>query len=480
MSNQFIEQLRQGFPCEIRYNPFGRPTTINIHTENSSTSISSGNEHFPSLIEFIESTGINPKPDIQWVAIVQDSEGQLLYYQTNLGNFVAATNYITDQITEALASKDIEIRETQLQPPVIELHANIFLPRHYTLNESPQKHIENFDFDSVSIGLPFPAQVRLIESIESDYFTDQEHLRKFLKNLNGNVIRIKFEGKSIGSVFNWSKGFLDHGELSLLTATIQENIALHRRSPSRGPTTNWYFDWLSLQHYIWAPILEATNKLIDLINRQAHRKATAFISRDELGDIVCLRAVKKDGTSFLWPLSGLRDEQIDLFPSQFNWAYHPIHRTFYRVRFLLDRGLYFEAIVVAQAALEGIVNGMFSPEIKQVFFDNKEPQWERKYKLLKRFIGGLNDDHFLKKSALNMYLSGGLHRIYELRNNYVHDIFEQKPEYDYSIGLLQETRNLLKPLTDTWESHLFLNEVDALFKLQRAFESFLRSNFSNT
>ncbi len=280
------------------------------------------------------------------------------------------------------------------------------------------------------------------------------------------------------SAYKWANGFLDEHEVSLLATSLNENVALFKRG-SRGPTTSWYFDWMVLHHYIWVPILEISNRVIDLMNRQAHRKTTGLLSRDDLGDAVCLRAVRADGTSFVASVSSLRDEQINLFPSEFNWEYHPLDKSFQRIRFLLDRGLYFEAVLVSQAALEGIVNLMFPADTKQQFFDGKEPKLETKYRFLRDFILSDTSREWLAQGAMRMYLDGGLKEIYDLRNHYAHDALEKRPNYIYDGSIMHATRRLLRPLTDGWENGLFQRQVSGLQALISEFEEFLKTRLNN-
>lgn len=258
-------------------------------------------------------------------------------------------------------------------------------------------------------------------------------------------------------------------ELQLqLDDSMQADMALHKRSNGKGPTNDWYFDWMSLQGYAWVPILEITNILIGLINNQAHRKTTALFSRDDLGDVVCIKAIRADGTFNIWPLSGLKDQQVSLFPSELNWEHKLLDRSFYRVRYLLDRSLYFEAIVVAQAILEAIINGMFPLELKQYCFDKDEIKWEQKYRKLKRYFNKSGSE-YLKASILYSYLDGGLDRIYQLRNNFVHDIFDKQPSYEFSLSELKEITQLLKPFTDLQENNWFMNSVGEMYQLRTEF-----------
>lgn len=216
MSNQFIEKLRQNAKFELRYNAFGLPISVNIFTDNSTTCIPLGNDNFAALIEFIESNGIKPIPDINWVQVVRDADGQVLYYKCNQGSFIDNDNPISNQIRQGIESGSIKVRELDNLSPVVEIQASVFLPRTYTLCEDGPKPISRYEFNENYLGLPFKAQVGLMQSIEADYFDSQkEFFQPLIKNLTGNVIRIGFEGSQIRSVYNWSKFHLDSELLHL-------------------------------------------------------------------------------------------------------------------------------------------------------------------------------------------------------------------------------------------------------------------------
>ena len=470
MSNPFVEQLRQKAKFELRYDSFGSPVSVIIFTNNSSTIIPKGNDNFSTLIEYIDSNNMRPKPKINWVQVVRDSGKRILYYKCDQGNFIDDNNHISNQIRQGIESESIEVQEVNNLSPVVELQASIFLPRTYSICDIGLKTISRYDFEPNASWLTFKAKVSLMQSIEADYFENQNFLQQQLKNLSGNIIRIHFTSRQIKSVYNRSKSHLDDESLLQLNDSMQADIALHKRSLGQGPTTNWYFDSMALHTYIWVPILEITNILIGLINHQAHRKTTALFSRDDLGDVVCIKAISADGTSLLWPLSNLRDQQVSLFPFELNWEHNLLDRSFNKVRYLMDRSLYFEAIVVAQAILEAIINGMFPLEIKQRCFI----KWEQKYWELKRYYNESGSE-FMRSSALYSYLDGGLDRIYLLRNNFAHDIFEKQPNYEFNLSELKEITQLLKPFTDTWENKRFMNSVSEMYRLQTEFYNSLPS-----
>lgn len=452
---------------------------VELKDNQASTHISIGSDHFTALLDYLETTGIIPSPNITWVSLVRNSEQELLYYETNIGKFVDAENPISDHIRKLLREDKAEIRDQLATAPIISIEANVFLPRNYTVSGPDPSNLKSFDFEFTSLGLPVNLGVTLLQAIEVDFFDGASVAKNQIKYSNGNVLRIRFAGREMRSVYKWANGFLDEHEISLLRASLNENVALFKRG-SRGPTTSWYFDLMFLHHYIWAPILEISNRVIDLMNRQTHRKTTGLLSRDDLGDVVCLRILRANETSFVAPMPSLRDEQINLFPFELNWEYHPLEKSFQRVRFLLDRGLYFESVLVAQAALEGVVNWMFPTNTRQLLFDGKEPRWEIKFKLLRDFTVSDTSREWLTQGAMAMYLNGGLKEIYDLRNHYAHDALEKRPDYIYKGSVMHAARRLLRPLTDTWESGLFKRQVSELHTLVHEFEDFLKIRLNKT
>lgn len=479
MLNQYIASIEAGCLFEIKYSAFGRPVGVGLKDNGTCTHIPIGNDHFGALLDYIETTCVAPSPNITWVSLVKNSERELLCYETNIGNFVDAQNPISDHIRKLLSEDKVEMREPLGTVPIISVEANVFLPRNYTLSVPGPSNLNSFDFEYTSLGLPVNLSVTLLQAIDAVFFDGASHAKKQMKHSNGNVLRIRFGSREMRSVYGWANSFLDEHEISWLTASLDENVALLKRG-SRGPTSSWYFDWIVLHHYIWVPILEISNRVIDLMNRQAHRKATGLLSRDDLGDIVCLRIVRADETSYVATVPSLRDEQINLFPSELNWEYHPLEKSFMRVRFLLDRGLYFEAVLVAQAALEGIVNWMFPVNTKQLLFTGREPKWEDKFRFLRDFIRSGAGCEWLAQGAMAMYLNGGLKEIYDLRNHYAHDALEKRPDYIYKESVMHAARRLLRPLTETRESSLFQRQVSELHALIHEFEDFLKIRLNKT
>ena len=471
MTNQYIEQLDQK-TVVLGYNAFGNVVCVNLNDANSSTAVPIGNPNFKDLITYIDAKGISPKLNLQWAQIVVDSKGHVLFYRTNLGDFVDDGNAIAEQIKQGIESKEIEIKENINESPWVELEVSIFLSRSYLISNLQIQPIECYEFGENELSLPFSVRVSLLQTIEADYLDSNYLLFKEQKNLLGNVIRLQFSQLQIESAFKWFvKQFgLDN---TFLSDSRDANLALHKRSKNRGPTTNWYFEWMNLQQYIWGPALEVANRLVGLMNHQAHRKTMGLMSHDDLGDVSCLKVKKLDGTSYMWPLSSLSDKQINIFPKELNWNRGLLQLSFNRVQQHLDRSLYFEAIVVAQASVEAIINGMFSKEVLNYCYGKRNIKWEQKYTKLKYFLDS-RDEKFLKQSALYSYLNGDLHRIYELRNGYAHDIFEHLPNYDFTLSKLKEISTLLKPITDWHESAIFLNAVEAMYTLKPEFHTFLR------
>ncbi len=154
-----------------------------------------------------------------------------------------------------------------------------------------------------------------------------------------------------------------------------------------------------------------------------------------------------------------------------NWQYRLLDQGFSRVRYLLDRNLHFEAILVAQAVLEAIVNSMFTEELMLRCYGRRRIKWEEKYGVLDKFCDG----RLHHESHMVFYLKGGLTRIYEIRNKYGHDMAENKPSYEFNLADWQEISSLLKPMVDTFENFCFQGDIQVMFKLRLEFWSWLAS-----
>jgi hypothetical protein len=167
-------------------------------------------------------------------------------------------------------------------------------------------------------------------------------------------------------------------------------------------------------------------------------------------------------------MSSVQDSQLQLFAEDWKRNYSLVDIAFYRVRFLLDRSLYFEATVVAQAILESIVNGMFPEEQMLKWFGRTKLKWEDKYIYLRKFVEPrLHRLH--DKTHLRTYLNGGLKRLYEFRNRYAHDVLAQRPAYDFDSYEFNEINKLLKPFVDHFERNLFLTDVAAMYEMKPQF-----------
>ena len=102
MLNQYTASIAAGCLFELKYSPFGRPVGVELKENQASTHIPIGSEHFTALLDYLETTGIIPSPNIAWVSLVRNSEQELLYYETNIGKFVDSENPISDHIRKLL------------------------------------------------------------------------------------------------------------------------------------------------------------------------------------------------------------------------------------------------------------------------------------------------------------------------------------------------------------------------------------------
>ena len=235
---------------------------------------------------------------------------------------------------------------------------------------------------------------------------------------------------------------------------------LYKRKPKNGPRTQWYFNWLNLQNYIWIPILYITNKLIYLINNQVRDKTIALLTKHKLGNMVCIKAKTRDSREFFWTLSNLQDAQCNIFPSELNWQHKLLDIPIQRIRFLFDQGLYYESIIVAQSVCESIVN--------QMFLDGIRLSWEDRYKYLYSYFKDILQD----SSHLLSLLSGGLHEIYKYRNAFAHDYFEHEPAYIFNFKDYNKIEKLLEPFIVLYENMGFLNDVDSMYSHRQKFLEF--------
>jgi len=168
-------------------------------------------------------------------------------------------------------------------------------------------------------------------------------------------------------------------------------------------------------------------------------------------------------------LGQVSNEQIPIFEPIKNLSDSQIEKAIYRIAFLLDRCLYFEAIVVAQATFEAIINRMFPSDICRQIFNVRELKWEKKYNLLKRFLTG----KLSNESQLLTLLNGGLKLIYSYRNKFSHDVFENNPNYRFDIKILHDIRALLNPMVNFHKKELFMMDVRTMYESRSEFIQWL-------
>lgn len=474
-SNQFVQRIVKGEKVEVMYDPFGNPNQYIFKNDNSTTCVPIGNDNFEKIDVFLKESDFEADFKISWVKIVKDKEGNILHYLTDKGPFTDKTeNKITESIRNGIASKTLEVKEVDDPLVITSIEVSVFLSRKYALSQHGPKKLDAYKFNGKQLGLPFDIDVEIKQKIEDDYFEETPFLQDFIKNADNNLIRLFITTRNIKKIFNWSKKYLEY-EDELLQKSLAEDYALFKRKKSHGPRTAWYFDWLNIQQYMWVPILHVTNRIIGIINKSAHRKSIGLINKDDVGDISVLKVFFDDGQSHLWPLSTLKDEQINIFPQDFFWEHKPIEIAFRKIRFLINQGLYFEALVVAQAILESIINGMFPPEITTAVFGVRELRWEQKYK----FLGIYFRDILWEGSSLKDLLNGGLTKIYKYRNDFSHDYLAHQPDYDFDILVFQQVKNLLAPLIDLSENQRFMSGVSLMYGKRNEFLSWLIKNKSN-
>ena len=227
-----VERIKRGESIEIRCNPFG---DVNQYVIGGSTFVPKGNDHFERIQEYLKKQGQHLQLVITWVQVVKDKEGKTLHYITDKGPFVDAdSNPITTEIKERLSTGGLEQREVEKQFMPSRLEISIFLPRSFTLNNIGSKSQEVYIFDSKMMGLPFDVSLGLRPKIESDYFRNNGILEKRLRNIQGNVLRIEIDRRTIKRVYKWAIKSLDF-ELDFLEESLNVDMALHKRQKSRGP-----------------------------------------------------------------------------------------------------------------------------------------------------------------------------------------------------------------------------------------------------
>ncbi|MEZ8049851.1 MULTISPECIES: hypothetical protein [Vibrio] len=469
MTNQYINLLDTGAEFSCQYDCYGEVSNYLINTDNRHTCIPKGNSNFNDITEYIIDNKLKIEPKLEWVQLVTNTDGELLHYKTNIGMFTDEhENPISMQIRDLIERELIKIIKTENEPWVKSIEFSVFLPRNHQLKDSNYKATESCAIDSSVLDLDFDIKARLIQSIEDNYFSENTHMQESLDYTKGVVFKFEANLKNIKKIFNWSLNAIEHEKPSL-DASMSRELALSKRSRSSGPRTQWYFDWLTLQDYIWVPILHYSNRVIGMINMQAHRKDIPLMSRDRIGDMCCMKIRYSDGTESLQPISKLDDSQISIFPSELNWDYQPVDVAFNRIRFLFNQGLYLESLIVTQAILESIVGGMFDVQVVRDTFEREELRWEQKYKYLRSFIGSdLTPESHLKK-----LLDDGLREIYDYRNSCAHDFLEHLPSYDFDIDTYKHIQKLVKPFIEHHERSIFIRDVAFMYQKRNDFLTYL-------
>lgn len=451
------------------FNSFGKIDQYVVRSNDGSTSsipIDSGNTDYLRIEEYIKLNHIKPEYNLEWVQQVTDGYHNLLFYRTNMGDFVDSdANAITSEIKQKIQSNTIEMRESEIEFQIKSIEVNIFLPRAFRLNAVGSTPIDSFKLQQVFELNEI--EIELLQKIEDNFFAQNEWIKDQFRSTDGLVIRCILDSSNAKQIYQWAKRHLDKETIEMLEKLSNIDFELHKRKKSRGIRTQWYFEWLNLQQYIWVPILHITNQMIWMINQQSHRKSMSQISKDEVREIACIKAYDFNNNSYLWPLSKLHDSQISLFPEELNWSHTPFSIATNKIRFLYDQSLYFEAIIVAQAIFESIVNGMFNANVTKQIFGREELRWEEKYKYLREYF----NEELHESSILKALLNGGFKEIYVLRNSFAHDYVVHKPEYKFEIEAYKTIGELLKCFTQPWENNLFGIEIHSMY-LKR--DEFLR------
>ncbi len=465
----YMTLIENGEKVLCGFNPFGEVVQFNI----LNVFIPKGNPSFERVKQYLSDNNLSAEYKFEWVEKIEDKEGTLLHYNTNLGRFVdTSDNLIATEIKDKIDKGTIEVRKHNQTPDIETVKINIFLPRSFKLNSiKTNSSIKEYIFSDKELDIPVPIKISLLQSIEEEFLKKHIYFDKVLQvDTTGNILRFKINKNEIKKVYKWSKKFLDDYNLDLLNKLEKEEIALFKRR-SKGPRTQWYFSFDIILHYIDIFILSLTNRLIGLLNQQAKQSTIGLLSKNQLGKICCIEFITSTEQKSIMPFVSTRDSQIQIFPSELNWDYKPLEQAFNRVNFLFDQALYFESLVVVQAILESIVNGMFDEEVSQTCFKKKEIKWEQKYKEL----NGYFNDIFDEKSHIKILLNGGLKEIYLYRNKFSHDFLVHKPDYEYDLEVNNKIKKLIFPFIDTWENRMFMGEVETMYSYREKFLKHLLS-----
>jgi len=281
---EYLDHIKSGGKFEIGYDSFGLPSSISIATINNTVCIPRGNEHFNHLLEYIDANNLRPDLPFSIVEYVTDKGGNLLYYISQYGPLIdSEDNPLIPIIVKGIQEGRISLQQFEEPEPPIALEINVFLGRSFQLHRGYPGPIPQISFNSSEFGLPFKSDIQLLHKVEGDYFSEYANVKKYIKNINGNVIRISVDSKAIKKVYNWAKLLLPL-EKCILDQSLNIDMRLHKRKNSHGPRTAWYFDVLNLDQYIWVLALHVTNIIIDIINQQLSQLTISYLSKDELSE----------------------------------------------------------------------------------------------------------------------------------------------------------------------------------------------------
>lgn len=471
MENQYIQKIILGCRYEIGFSVMGEPNRMAIYEDNCTTSISDGNVDFQPVIEYLKSNKLPFNEGITWVQEIRAENGILKYYKTDKGDFVVdSRNHIAEMIRSRIENKKIEIKTDQEEIKISSYEINTFTQRGFILNRLSDPSC-GCELNTDDFNIPSGVQVLLFQSIEPNYFDESIIVKNTMTGIGGNVIRIKVDGKSAVKLYKWCRNYLSKDTIQILDAQFNSDCALHQRRPSQGPRAMWCMGWVILQQYIWVAAIHISNRVINVINQQAHRKPVRYIVRDELGERSTLRAFSENGSNYVWFVSSLMDSQIGIYCDDLTWRYGKIDLAVHRVKFLINQGLYFESLVVAQAIFESVVNGLFPEDVMMQVFSRSEIKWEQKYKLLNNYYSSI----VRERSPLIALFKGGLKRIYEYRNRFSHDVMAHGPDYRFDIGVHNEVSQLLISITDSHETSILFDDIGVVYRQRDGFINWLKS-----
>ncbi|GHB65505.1 hypothetical protein GCM10008107_13160 [Psychrosphaera saromensis] len=471
MINSFVSMLNEGANLTCTYDAFGEVNQYILSNEGKTTTVPKGNSNFQKISHYISSNDIYIEPELKWVEIIRNVDNEILHFLTNIGAFTdSEENSVSKYLKKLINNKQIEIKETSNIPYIERVEVSVFLPRMYKLSNTLHECINESPIASSALGLEFEVNPRLIQNVEDDFFNGYEFVRSNLDYTKGLVFRFDVTKSNAKKLFNWSKGALGN-EVEELEKSLLEELALYKRSRSRGPRTCWFFDFTTLQNYLWAPIFQFSNRVINMVNMQADNKSMPLMSKERVGDMACIKFYYSDGHNTIQSISKLLDSQISIFPEQLNWDYNPTDIVFKRISFLYNQGLYFESLIVTQSFLESLVSGMYDKNIINQVLNRDVIKWEQRYKYLNDFF----DNQLSEDSHLKYLFNGGFKEIYDYRNSYAHDYLEHRPDYTFDIELYKKVNLLVKPFIENYEGTKFVREITGIYNQKREFWEYLLS-----